>query len=159
MDRAIGIAPADGADDVAAARALFQAYAASLPVDLAYQGFDEELASLPGAYAPPGGALLLARDTCGAPCACVALRPMTEPGAAEIKRLYFAPAGRGRGLGRALTQAVMAEARRLGYRAVRLDTLPDMAAAIALYRSQGFAPVAPYYATPVAGTLFLGRDL
>jgi len=150
---------AAGPDDLAAVRALFHDYAASLSVDLGYQGFPAELAELPGAYAPPAGALLLARDAAGAAVGCVALRPMTGEAAAEIKRLYVAPAGRGAGLGRLLAQAILEEARRLGYRAARLDTLPDMAAAIALYRSLGFAPIAPYYTTPVAGTLFLGRAL
>jgi ribosomal protein S18 acetylase RimI-like enzyme len=152
----IAAAGADGLDGV---RALFRAYAASLSVDLAYQGFEAELAGLPGDYAPPRGALLVARGPEGGAIGCVALRPMAEACSAEIKRLYVAPDGRGAGLGRALAQAVLGEARRLGYRRVRLDTLPDMAAAIALYRSLGFAEVAPYYATPVAGTLFLGLDL
>jgi ribosomal protein S18 acetylase RimI-like enzyme len=158
MPGAVRIAAA-GADDLDDVRSLFRAYAASLSVDLAYQGFDAELAGLPGDYAAPRGALLLAHDPEGGAVGCVALRPMAETGCAEIKRLYVAPAGRGAGLGRALARAVIGEARRLGYRRVRLDTLPDMAEAIALYRSLGFAEVAPYYATPVAGTLFLGLDL
>jgi ribosomal protein S18 acetylase RimI-like enzyme len=158
MAQGVRIAPARAAD-IAAARALFLDYAASLSVDLAYQDFPAEVAGLPGAYAPPRGALLLARDAAGGAVGCVALRPMAQAGLAEIKRLYVTPAGRGAGLGGALTQAVIAEARRLGYAAVRLDTLPDMATAIALYRSLGFQTVAPYYPTPVAGTLFFGLAL
>jgi ribosomal protein S18 acetylase RimI-like enzyme len=148
-----------GAADLDDVRTLFRAYAGSLSVDLAYQNFAAELAGLPGDYAPPRGALLLARDRAGQALGCVALRPMAEPACAEIKRLYVAPAGRGGGLGRALAVAVIDEARRLGYRQARLDTLPDMTAAIGLYRSLGFAAIAPYYATPVAGTLFLGLEL
>lgn len=159
MASAIRIGPAGGADDLAAVAGLFRAYAAALPVDLSYQGFSAELAALPGRYAPPSGALLLARDGQGVAVGCVALRAMTEPGFCEIKRLYVAPAGRGLGLGKALVAAVLAEAARLGYREVRLDTLPDMTDAIALYRKAGFAPVAAYYDTPVAGTLFFGRSL
>lgn len=151
------IAPASAADLAAVAK-LFRAYAAGLSVDLAYQGFAAELAGLPGRYAPPGGALLLARGPDGAPLGCVALRAL-EPGVAEVKRLYVAPAGRGHGLGRALALAVLAEATRLGHREARLDTLPEMAAAQALYRALGFAPVPAYYASPVAGTRFLARPL
>jgi ribosomal protein S18 acetylase RimI-like enzyme len=158
MPPGVRIAPAQAAD-LADVAALFADYAASLSVDLAYQGFAAELASLPGAYAPPAGALLVARDLAAAPLGCVALRAMAEPGSAEIKRLYVAPAGRGQGVGRALAEAVMAEARRLGYREARLDTLPEMGAALALYRRLGFADVAPYYATPIDGTRFLGRPL
>jgi len=152
------IAPATTADDLAAVARLFRAYAAALPVDVGYQGFDAELASLPGRYAPPAGALLLARAPDDAPLGCVALRPL-EAGACEMKRLYVAPGGRGLGLGRTLVAAVIAAAERIGYREMRLDTLPGMAAAIALYRATGFSPVAPYYPTPVAGTLFFARTL
>lgn len=145
--------------DIAAARALFETYATGLGVDLGYQGFAAELAGLPGDYAPPAGALLLAWDTGGTPLGCVALRPMAEPGCCEMKRLFVLPAARGRGVGRALLAAVLVAARRAGYREIRLDSLPFMAEAVALYRAAGFAEIAPYYATPVAGTLFLGRRL
>jgi len=141
--------------DVAAVAALFRAYAASLDVDLAYQGFEAELAALPGKYAAPHGALLLARDAAGVPVGCVALRLLAEPHTCEMKRLYVPPAARGTGLGRALVDAVIAEARRLGYRALCLDTLPSMAKAVAIYRGLGFVEIAPYYDTPVAGTIFL----
>lgn len=155
----VPIVPARSAEDVAAVAQLFRAYAASLEVDLAYQGFAAELAGLPGAYAPPGGELLLARDSDGAPLGCVALRPMAEVGCAEMKRLYVSPEGRGLGLGCALVEAVAASAVALGYREIRLDSLPTMTAAIALYGRCGFVPMAPYYDTPVAGTVFLRRAL
>ena len=143
--------------DIAATAALFRAYAASLSVDLAYQHFATELAGLPGKYAPPSGALLLARAGDGEPLGCIALRPLTPDGCCEIKRLYVVPGARGLGLGRALLLAVMDEARRIGYREIRLDTLPDMTEAIGLYRRAGFAPIPAYYGTAVAGTVFLGR--
>ena len=151
------IAPLQAGADLDEARALFRAYAASLPIDLAYQGFDTELATLPGAYAAPAGALLLARDGAGAAIGCVALRPLAEPGCCEMKRLFVAPTARGLGLGRVLMEAIVGEAARLGYREVRLDTLPTMTAAIAMYRAAGFLPIAPYYDTAPAGTIFLGR--
>ena len=158
------IAAAETAADLAAAAALFRAYAASLDIDLAYQDFEAELAALPGRYAPPAGALLLARGHDGTALGCVALRPVAplsvDPaGACEMKRLYVRPDGRGTGLGAALVRAVVGEAARIGYREVRLDTLPAMGSALALYRRLGFAPTAPYYDTPVPGTLFLSRTL
>ncbi len=152
------IAPARTPEDFAAAAALFTAYAGSLAIDLAYQDFDAELAAIPGKYAPPAGALLLARARHGTPLGCVALRPLA-PGICEMKRLYVAPAGRGLGLGRALVDAVLASARGIGYREMRLDTLPEMTAAIRLYRAAGFAPIPAYYPTPIAGTLFFARSL
>ncbi len=153
------IGPASTADDIAAATRLFREYAASLPVDLAYQDFETELAGLPGKYAPPAGALLIARDGKGTALACVALRAMADPGRCEMKRLYVAPSGRGLGLGRAMAEAICAEAARLGYREICLDTLPSMADAQALYARMGFVDIAPYYDTPVAGTRFLARAL
>ncbi|MBX6745300.1 MAG: GNAT family N-acetyltransferase [Acetobacteraceae bacterium] len=153
------IGPARSAADLEATARLFEAYAASLGVDLAFQGFAAELASLPGSYAPPAGELLLARDPHGQPLGCVALRPMPFEGCCEMKRLYVSPPGRGLGLGRALVEAAIGEAVRIGYREMRLDTLPFMAEAIALYRKTGFVPVEPYYDTPLAGTIFLGRRL
>jgi GNAT superfamily N-acetyltransferase len=158
-DAAFQIRPVIGAADIEAVARLFEAYAASLPVDLAYQDFAQELAGLPGRYVPPAGALLIARRGLGLPLGCVALRSLPVEGCCEMKRLYVAPAGRGLGVGRALVEAICAEARRLGYREIRLDTLPGMTEAIALYARLGFAPIAPYYATPVAGTRFLGRPL
>jgi ribosomal protein S18 acetylase RimI-like enzyme len=153
------IVPAGAAADLDAVRALFRAYADGIGVDLGYQDFATELAMLPGKYAPPAGALLLARDAAGAPIGCVALRPMAADGCCEMKRLYVAPAARGLGLGRALLDATLAEAARLGYREIRLDTLPAMTEAIAMYRRHGFTPIAPYYDGAPAGTLFLARGL
>jgi len=149
------IVPVRSGENLAAAATLFRAYAGALDVDLAYQDFAAELAALPGKYAPPKGALLLARKADGAAAGCVALRPLAEDGICEMKRLYIAPEGRGAGLGRRLVEAIVAEARRIGYREMRLDTLPTMTEAIALYRSLGFEPTPAYYDCPIAGTLFL----
>ena len=145
--------------DLSATIDLFRAYAASLVVDLAYQDFEAELAALPGKYAPPAGELLLARAADGRPIGCVALRPLDVPGCCEMKRLYVAPAGRGGGLGRQLVDAVVEAAERIGYREMRLDTLPTMRSAQALYRKLSFDVIDPYYDTPVAGTLFMRRLL
>jgi len=153
------IKPVRTAADLAATVALFRAYAAGLEIDLGFQGFAAELAAMPGYYAPPAGELLLARDVEGEPVGCIGLRPILPAGCCEMKRLYVAPGGRGRGLGGALIAAILREAIRIGYREVRLDTLPSMTAAIALYRAAGFGPIAPYYDTPVPGTVFLGRSL
>ncbi len=144
--------------DLPAITQLFRAYAASLPVDLGYQGFEEELASLPGKYAPPRGALLIARDADSAALGCVAMRPLDED-VCEMKRLYVAPEGRGAGLGRALAEAIIETARAAGYREMRLDTLASMAGAQALYRALGFVEIAPYYDTPIEGTMFMGLKL
>lgn len=153
------IAPAATANDLAAVAELFRDYAASLEVDLTYQNFAAELASLPGQYAPPAGALLLTRDADGAAVGCVALRPMELAGCCEMKRLYVCGRARGTGLGRKLAVAIIREAVRIGYREVRLDSLPTMLAAVALYRTLGFEPTAAYYDTPVAGTVFMRRTL
>jgi ribosomal protein S18 acetylase RimI-like enzyme len=148
-----------GVEEMATIAALFRDYVASLGVDLSYQGIEAELASLPGAYAPPSGALLLAVSPQSQPLGCVAMRKLTEDGACEMKRLYAAPATRGVGLGRALTMAAIGAAIKAGYRTMRLDTLPGMQAAQALYRDLGFEVTPPYYATPIAGTLFMRKTL
>lgn len=153
------IAPVRSSEDLAATAALFAGYAASLPVDLAYQDFDGELAALPGKYAPPAGELFLARDVAAAPLGCVGLRPLAEEGCCEMKRLFLLPAARGLGLGRALTEAVVDHARAAGYRELRLDTLASMTAAQSLYRSMGFQGIAPYYAPTPSGTVFMGLTL
>lgn len=145
--------------DLPAITQLFRAYAASLAIDLGYQGFDGEVASLPGKYAPPAGAILIASDADGAALGCVAMRPLDEPGICEMKRLYVAPEGRGRGLGKALGLAIIDAARASGHREMRLDTLPTMHNAQALYRALGFTEIAPYYATPIAGTVFMRLKL
>src|SRR3954452_12364369 len=159
-DRAsITISPVRTPDDLASAVKLFREYAASLEIDLSYQNFEAELATLPGQYAPPSGELLLARVATGYPVGCVALRPLNAHGCCEMKRLYVAPQGRGIGLGRRLVEAILREAERIGYREMRLDTLPSMAEALAVYRRAGFEPMEPYYETPVVGTIFLRRLL
>ena len=159
MTVAFQITPARSPDDVAAVAALMRAYAAALPVELDYQGFDDELAGLPGKYAPPAGELLLARDKGGAPLGCVALRALEHDGCCEMKRLYLQPAARGTGLGRALAEAVVAAARARGYRELRLDTLASMSTAQTLYRAMGFVEIAPYYAPTPPGTVFLALRL
>ena len=147
--------PADLADVIA----LFRAYAESLPVDLAYQGFEAEMAAMPGKYAPPKGVLLIARNAPGRAVACAALRPVEPDGACEMKRLYVTSEGRGLGLGKRLVETLFAEARRIGYREMRLDTLPSMHEAIALYSRFGFEPIEPYFDTPVEGNLFMRKVL
>jgi ribosomal protein S18 acetylase RimI-like enzyme len=147
------IRPATSADEIETARTLFREYAAGLEVDLSFQNFDEELATLPGGYAPPDGRLLLAWD--GAEAAgCVALRRFAES-VGEMKRLYVRPAWRGATLGRALAETIIAEARAAGYATLRLDTLPTMTAAQNLYRALGFREIAAYRANPVHGSSYL----
>jgi len=152
------IRPARSAEDLRAVRRLFGDYAASLRVDLGYQDFAAELAGLPGKYGPPRGELLIGLRPTGEALGCVALRPLAD-GEAEMKRLYVAPSARGAGLGRALVEAIIARAIELGYRRIKLDTLPQMTAALALYQAAGFAPVARFYDTPVEGTVFLALTL
>jgi GNAT superfamily N-acetyltransferase len=146
-------------DDLAAAAGLFRAYAASLEIDLGYQDFDAELATLPGKYAAPAGVLLLARDPGGRGVGCVGLRPLEPDTVAEMKRLYVAPEARGAGLGARLVQRVIEAAETIGYREIRLDTLPTMTGALGLYARFGFEPMPAYYDTPIAGTRFLRREL
>jgi ribosomal protein S18 acetylase RimI-like enzyme len=152
------IRAATSAADIAEARALFEDYAARLGVDLCFQNFAEELAGLPGAYAPPRGRLLLA-GSAGAATGCVALRPLPGAGrdraAGEIKRLYVRPEARGAGLGRRLAEAVLAEARAAGYRELKLDTLATMNAARALYAALGFRECGAYYHNPLQGTVYM----
>ena len=143
------------------ARALFQEYAEQLGVDLCFQGFDDELADLPGDYAEPRGALLLAWVD-GELAGCCALRPLDDahyPGAAEMKRLYVRKAFRGFGLGRQLSEAILDAAVQIGYACVLLDTLDDMESARALYADLGFQEVAPYYHNPLPGAHYLKVDL
>lgn len=143
--------------DFDAVREIFHEYADSLGIDLCFQGFEEELASLPGDYAMPRGALLLARVD-GALAGCCALRPLDTadyPNASEMKRLYVRPAYRGLGLGRQLAEAILDAARVSGYAHVLLDTLDDMEAARTLYEDLGFEEVPPYYHNPIAGAHYL----
>jgi GNAT superfamily N-acetyltransferase len=156
-DNSFLIAPARSATEMISAAALFRAYAATLPVDLAPQGFSQELESLPGVYGPPGGELLLAKRGDHV-LGCVALKPLA-PGAAEIKRLFVRPRERKAGLGKALVTAAITTAKGLSYLEVKLDTLPEMTAAIALYKSFGFAPIPPYGSHPYPGLVTLGKTL
>ena len=140
------------------ARRLFRAYAEWLAVDLCFQGFEQEVAGLPGRYAPPAGRLLLAK-VAGEAAGCVGLRPLA-PGICEMKRLWVEPGFGGRGLGRALAEASIAAARAIGYRRMRLDTLPErMPAAQHLYRSLGFVEIPPYYHNPLPGVMMLELQL
>ena len=145
-------------DDLLAVRALFEEYAASLGFDLGFQDFVHELEGLPGAYAAPGGCVLIASDA-DEPAGCIALRPFDTPGVCEMKRLYVRASHRGTGAGRLLVAAILEAARERGYARMRLDTVPGMEAAIALYRSLGFRPIAPYRANPIPGALYLELDL
>src|SRR5574343_605719 len=142
-------------------RLILRDYAASLAVDLDFQGFDDELAGLPGAYAPPGGLMLLALVD-GAVAGSGAFRPLVDadyPNACEMKRLFVRPAFRRFGLGRILAQALMDRATEAGYSTMLLDTLDDMEAARGLYESLGFEEIPPYYFNPVPGAHYLKLDL
>jgi carbonic anhydrase len=138
-------------------RQFFRNYAGWLGVDLSFQRFDEEMASLPGVYAPPDGRLFYAEND-GRPAGCVGVRPFSE-GVCEMKRLYVEPDQRGRGVGRDLALAAIKSAKELGYRRILLDTLPAMRIAVKLYRELGFHDTPAYYPAPVEGTLFLALDL
>ena len=151
------IRPASGGADMEAVRALFDEYAQELAIDLSFQGFAQERDTLPGDYVPPRGRLLLA-DMNGTAAGCVALRPL-DARTAEMKRLYLRPPARGTGLGRRLALAILAEAESAGYDLLRLDTLPSMQAAIAMYRALGFHEIPAYRHNPVPGALFLEMTL
>ena len=149
---------AQSAEEISQARKLFVEYAAGLEISLCFQNFEEELAKLPGGYVPPAGRLLLAvaaEQTAG----CVALRKIADD-VCEMKRLYVRPEFRGTGLGHTLTDAIIQAAREIGYRRMRLDTLPGkMDRAIVMYRSLGFKEIEPYYPSPVQSTLFMELEL
>lgn len=157
FDRAVEIVDARSAEDVAAVRGLVEEYQRALGLDLAFQGFSDELAHLESMYGPPGGALFLARLH-GTPVGCVGMRRLDDR-TCEMKRLYVRPIGRGHGLGRRLALSAMQAGRAAGYAAMRLDTLPGMREAQALYEQLGFRDVAPYRENPVAGSRFLEARL
>lgn len=166
---AVDIRPARSLQDIDAARQLFRDYQAFLAVDLCFQGFEQELSGLPGAYAPPQGELLLAwhsPDEGGSPVVVggVAVRPLFVKGAAvdgvcEMKRLYVYPSSQGQGVGRQLVEAILACARDLGYRRMVLDTLDRLSDAVALYRRFGFYDIPAYYGNSLAGVLFMESAL
>lgn len=148
-------------DEMDAVGEVMREYADGIGVDLCFQQFDRELASLPGEYGAPRGALLLARVD-GQVAGCCALRPLDRvdyPNAAEMKRLYVRPGFRGTGLGRRLAEAALDAARQRGYACVLLDTLSDMEAARALYEDLGFEEIPPYYHNPIPGAHYLKADL
>jgi ribosomal protein S18 acetylase RimI-like enzyme len=160
-DPMIRIAEAEDKDGLDQARRLLRSYAAeyaaSIAETLCFQGFKAEVVGLPGRYAPPSGCLLLAMQE-DRPAGCVAMRDLGG-GTCEMKRLYVAPESRGRGVGRLLVEDVVRRAERAGYRRMVLDTVPEMAEAIALYRSFGFIDAAPYWQCPVEKTVYLEKDL
>lgn len=154
----MNLVPAQTVGDIETARALFRDYQRFLGVDLDFQGFEKELATLPGRYAPPRGRLLLARDGAHA-AGCVALRPLEEEGACEMKRLFVRPAYRGRGLGYRLAMQIVDEATALGYAIMRLDTLDTLDSAMRMYAAMGFQRRTPYYANPLPGVVYWERVL
>lgn len=163
QDAAYIIATATSAEDLGAIKGLLREYVTWLSLDLSFQGFEAELASLPGKYAPPTGLLLLARSTrTREPLACIGVRPLPSvgPECCEMKRLFVLPAGRGLGVGHALASRLIFEAKKLGYQIMKLDTLSDrMGSAINLYRKLGFVDCESYYETPLNGSLFLELDM
>jgi ribosomal protein S18 acetylase RimI-like enzyme len=151
----ISEAAANDLDDIVA---LFKAYESHIGVDLSYQGFDLEVSTLPGKYAPPTGQLMIARDGTGAAIGCVALRRIDDH-RCEMKRLFVSKAGRGLGVGRKLAETIIDAGRQLGYAQIVLDTLPTMRDAIGLYERLGFSRTEPYYSAAPAGTIFMCLDL
>lgn len=153
----VSIVPASGADEISVVRQLFREYQQALGISLCFQGFDQELAGLPGDYAPPRGGLWLARVN-GAAVGCVALRPAGD-GRGEMKRLYVQPQIRGQGVGQQLLDAVLTAAAAAGYTRICLDTLPAMHEAQRMYRRLGFLECAPYGGHALPGTVFMERAL
>lgn len=157
----VQIVAASGAAELDVVRALMREYAASLGVDLCFQGFDEELAALPGAYAEPAGTLLLVQVD-GQAAGCGALRALADSDyadACEMKRVYVRPAFRGLGLGRAIAERLIDHAHTAGYAVMLLDTLDEMEAARGMYAALGFEEIPPYYFNPIAGAHYLKLEL
>lgn len=149
------IVQAETPEQIATARQLIEEYAAWLEFKLCFQGFEDEMRSMPGKYAPPSGRLLLALWD-GKPAGVIALRPLDEPGLCEMKRLYVRPEFRGHSIGRLLAERIIRDAAEIGYSRMRLDTVAGkMDSAIAMYRELGFKETDPYYQTPVGHTLFM----
>jgi ribosomal protein S18 acetylase RimI-like enzyme len=146
-----------GPDDIELVRELFREYGQSLGIDLSFQGFDRELETLPGAYAAPEGAVIIARQE-GTACGCVALRRIDDR-TCEMKRLYVRPGSRGEGVGAELVTRIIETARSRGYSVMRLDTLPSMKSAVSLYRSFGFREIPAYIFNPIPGALFMEKAL
>ncbi|HNH24585.1 MAG TPA: GNAT family N-acetyltransferase, partial [Accumulibacter sp.] len=157
MSCTLRILNADDHQELGHVRQFFRNYSAWLGVDLSYQHFEEEMATLPGAYSAPGGRLFYA-ECDGRPAGCVGLRPFSD-NLCEMKRLYVEPRQRGYGVGLQLALAVIKAAKEIGYRKLLLDTLPAMRVAVRLYRELGFKETPAYYQTPVEGTMFLALDL
>src|SRR5688572_25685345 len=151
------VTQAQSADEIAIVRSLMREYQQRLGIDLCFQGFEAELAALPGSYAPPSGRLLFAlhEDT---PVGCVALQRVSDS-RAEMKRLYVPPSARGLGVGRRLVTETLAAAQAIGYSEVVLDTLPNMVEAQRLYQQFGFREIEPYRPNPVVGARYLGKLL
>ena len=161
--KGLSFVTAESSEQIDQARELFLEYARSLGFSLCFQNFDKELADLPGDYAPPQGRLLLAEYE-GQLAGCAALRTLKaesgEDGTCEMKRLYIRPQFRGKGLGLALANRIIEEARAIGYRRMRLDTVePIMKDAVAMYRKLGFQQIAPYCENPIAGALYMELKL
>jgi putative acetyltransferase len=145
------------AREIEQVRELFREYQQSIGTDLCFQNFETELATLPGAYAPPRGRLYLGLDDGKGAC-CAGLRPC-EDNAAEMKRLFVRPGYRGLGYGYLVARTIIADAKSLGYAKLVLDTLPAMKSAQAMYEALGFRDIAPYTFNPIAGTRYMGLDL
>lgn len=154
----IEVVRAESVDDIASAKQLILDYAAQFDVDMSFQGFDGEMVAFPGKYAPPSGVVLLAKVD-GIPAGVVALRPLEDEGVCEMKRMWVIPSHQGKGIGRMLCDRLYAEARRLGYRRMRLDTVARAEAANHLYRSEGFREIEPYCYNPEPDVLYFERGL
>lgn len=154
----IEVVQAESEAEIEEAKAIFREYEQWLGLSLCFQSFEEELASLPGFYAPPDGRLYLARID-GETVGCIGLRKLSD-GICEMKRLYLREAARGKGVGQALIEKVIADAREIGYAKMRLDTFPPkMGKAVSLYESHGFYEIEPYYENPHGDTLFMEKQL